>query len=79
MACARVTRGMASVEKAVTLRSTSFRTRSRFREGVKAARSIAPGRIRSASSGVGGLTFSTKSASESDALRSVATAAPAST
>src|ERR1039457_2686392 len=71
-------RGIVSVENAVTLCARSFRTRSRFRVGVRGARSMAPGRIRSTSSRVGGLTFNTRSASESDTLRSVATAAPAS-
>jgi hypothetical protein len=35
MACARVVRGMASVEKAVIRRVTSSRTASRFRNGIR--------------------------------------------
>src|ERR1051325_1821472 len=73
IAWARVGRGIASVEKAVTLAAASARTAARFLSGIRDPRRMVPGRIRLAS---GGLTARTRSADPNSPAASAVTVAP---
>ena len=59
--CARVMRGIASIESAVTRRRASSRTRAWFVSGCRNAMSTAPSRIRPSSSSEGLATLRTRS------------------
>jgi hypothetical protein len=60
--CARVMRGIESIENAVTRRSASARTRSPFTSGCRNAIRIWPSPSRPTSSALGCCTFATASA-----------------